>query len=84
MVSAYIIRVENAYKFKTIGLHGRPNFPIELIEFEHPGSHATEDLCCTYHVCISTCLSDFSLNEKKSSSHYGRDSLLLESYQTEP
>lgn len=32
-------------KFKTIGLHNKPKFLIDLIEFEHPGGHVTEDSC---------------------------------------
>lgn len=42
-----IIKIKNAYKFKTIGLYGRPNFLTELIEFELLGSHAAKGLCCT-------------------------------------
>ena len=59
-----IIKIKNAYKFKTIGLHGRPDFLIDLIEFEHQGSHATKTLRCAYLVCIPTCLRDFSWKEK--------------------
>ena len=67
MVSAYVIKNKTAINSKLLDFI-ISQFLIDLVEFEHPEGHATEDLCWEpmwVPVWVPMWLTDFSSKEKK-------------------